>query len=159
ANGWAESDPSQDLDGGDARAKLSILSALAFGVRAAPDDIEARSAASLCAADFAAARRAKGTIRQIAHAGYDHRQRVLTAWVAPVVVPRDSVFARAVGPQNAAVLTGEHSGEIGMFGAGAGGDATAVAIVSDVVAIARDRAAIVPPPTLTSDFNLQTSDF
>jgi homoserine dehydrogenase len=110
--------------------------------------------------DFAAARRANGTIRQIAHASYDAAARALTAWVAPVVVARQSLFARAVGPQNAAIVTGLHSGEVGIFGAGAGGDATAVAILSDIAAIARDRAAIVPPPSLTSDFLLRTtSDF
>ncbi len=48
-----------------------------------------------------------------------------------------------------ALLTGRHSCEIGIFGAGAGGAATAVAVTSDIVAIARDRAAIVPPPVLT----------
>ena len=159
ASGWAEADPSQDLDGDDARAKLSILSALAFGIRVAPADIAARSAASISSADFAAARRANATIRQIAHARLDRERRTLTAWVSPIAVPRDSLFARAVGPQNAAVLTGEHSGQVGMFGIGAGGGATAVAIVSDVLAIARDRAAIVPPPALTSDFTVQTSDF
>ena len=66
---------------------------------------------------------------------------------------------RTTGPQNAAVISGEFSGDITMTGAGAGGDATAVAILSDVLAIARDRAAIVPAPLLTSDFRLQTSDF
>jgi homoserine dehydrogenase len=160
SRGWAEADPSQDLDGADARAKLAILCALAFGVRVDPDAIEARPLAAIDQTDFAAARRANGTIRQIAHASYDHASRMLTAWVAPVVVARDSLFARAVGPQNAAVVTGRHSGEVGIFGAGAGGDATAVAIISDIVAIARDRAAVVPPPALSSDFELRTpSDF
>jgi homoserine dehydrogenase len=79
--------------------------------------------------------------------------------VAPVVVPRSSIFGRTAGPANAAIVTGEHSGETGLFGIGAGGDATSVAVLSDIVAIARDRAAILPAPHLTSDFNLQTSDF
>jgi len=52
-----------------------------------------------------------------------------------------------------------HSGDTGVFGTGAGGDATAVAVISDLAAIARDRSAIVPAPVLTSDFRLQTSDF
>jgi homoserine dehydrogenase len=159
ARGWAEANPSQDLDGDDARAKLAILCALAFGLRVDPLQIAATSSAAIVAADFAEARRSNGTIRQIAHAEYDAARRELTAWVAPIVVDRGSLFARAVGPQNAAVITGEHSGEIGIFGAGAGGDATAVAIVSDVVAIARDRAAIVPPPAVTSDFTLRPSPF
>ena len=65
---------------------------------------------------------------------------------------RDAV-ARIVlecGPQNAAVITGEHAGDIGVFGAGAGGAATAVAAIGDLLTIARDRAAIVPAPLLSA---------
>ena len=159
ARGLAESDPSADLDGDDAAAKLAILCALAFGLRVDPSQIDTRSSADITAHDLARARAAGGAIRQIAHAEYDRDTTTLTAWVAPIVVPRGSIFASATGAQNAALITGEHSGETGIFGTGAGGDATAVAIMSDLAAIARDRAAIVPAPVLTSDFVLQTSDF
>ena len=84
-------------------------------------------------------------------------------------MPCRSIFSRTTGPQNAAVITGAYSGDITIAGAGAGGDATAVAVLGDLVTIARDRAAIVPAPVLTSafelrpstvsDFRLQTSDF
>ncbi|MFI5179342.1 MAG: homoserine dehydrogenase [Vicinamibacterales bacterium] len=150
ARGFAEADPSADLDGADAGAKLAILCALAFGLRVDPARIETRSAASINQADVVEARRRHGTIRQIAHAEYDHQRSVLSIWVAPVVVPRGSLFAAVVGAQNAAVITGEHAGEVGIFGAGAGGDATAVAVISDIVAIARDRAAVVPAPVLVA---------
>ena len=156
--GYAEADPRADLDGDDARAKLAILCALAFGVRVEASDIPARSARSIQAGDFIEAQRRQRTIRQLAHAEYDRTRSRLSAWVGPVFVLADSVFARATGPQNVAVVTGEHSGEIGIFGAGAGGDATAVAILGDVVSIARDRAVIVPPPRLTSDFTLEVSN-
>jgi homoserine dehydrogenase len=158
ARGYAEEDPRADLDGDDARAKLAILSALAFGVRVAPDQIPSRSAARVEAGDFTTARGRRGTIRQLAYAAYDRERSTLSAWVAPVVVARDSLFGRAVGPQNVAVLTGKHSGDVGIFGTGAGGDATAVAIIGDVASIARDRAAIVPAPRLTSDFRLHNPD-
>jgi homoserine dehydrogenase len=150
SSGYAEADPSVDLDGGDARAKLSILCALAFGLRLDPAAIATRSAAGLGALDFTEARQRGGTIRQLAFAECDRADSTLTAWVAPVVVPRGSVFGRTIGAQNAAVITGAHSGDVGVFGAGAGGDATAVAVIGDVVAIARDRAAIVPAPVLRS---------
>jgi len=150
ARGFAESDPSADLDGVDAAAKLAILCALAFAIRVAPSQIALRSAGSVDLADFAEAARRNGTIRQLASAEYDERRSVLTAWVAPVVVPRTSLFAAARGAQNAAVITGAHSGELGIFGVGAGGDATSVPIISDAVAIARDPAAIVPAPVLAS---------
>jgi homoserine dehydrogenase len=158
ALGYAEADPSADLDGDDARAKLAILCALAFGLRVDPSQIPAVSSAHTRAADFTAARRRGATIRQIAHADFDRRSSTLTAWVAPIEVSCTSIFGRTVGPQNAALITSEHSGQIGIFGAGAGGEATAVAILGDLAAIARDRAAIVPAPVLTSDFVLRTSD-
>ena len=159
AHGYAETDPSADLDGHDACAKLAILCALAFGLHVDASQIDARSSAAVRAVDFARARRRGATIRQIAYAEHHHAGSALTAWVAPIEVELASIFARTTGPQNAAVITGAHSGDTGIFGAGAGGDATAVAILGDIAAIARDRAAIVPPPALSRDFRLQTSDF
>jgi homoserine dehydrogenase len=142
ARGWAEADPSADIDGADAAAKLSILCAPAFGLRVEPALIETRSAALVNQADFAAARRRSETIREIAHAEYDRQRSVLTNWVAPVRVPGGSLFARTTG---------------------------AVAVISDVVAIARDRAAVVPAPVLKtprtivglpgSDAKVETSNF
>jgi len=137
ALGYAEADPSDDLGGGDARAKLSILCRLAFGVAVDTRRIHTRTCATIQPSDFDAARQHGATIRQIARAEFDRDAQVLTASVAPARVPRSSIFGRTVGPTNAAIVTGEHSGETGMFGVGAGGDATAVAIISDLVAIAR----------------------
>jgi homoserine dehydrogenase len=148
ARGYAEADPSTDLDGMDGAAKLAILCALAFKVRVLPPQIETRTTAHLAAADFRDARERGGTIRQLAHAAYDIENRTLVAWVAPRFVPASSLFARIVGPENAAIVTGTYAGEVTIIGAGAGGDATAVAVLGDLVAIARDRAAIVPAPTL-----------
>jgi homoserine dehydrogenase len=157
ARGYAEADPSADLDGHDARAKLAILCALAFGLRVDASQIETRTSASIGAADFARARQRGATIRQIAYADYDHAASALTAWVAPVEVEQASIFARTHGPQNAAVITGAHSGDTGLFGAGAGGEATAVAILGDLQAIARDKAALVPAPVLSSEFKVLSS--
>ena len=156
ANGYAEANPEVDLRGDDARAKLAILCALAFGVRVDAGEIGVRSAEHVSDTDLEEARRRNGTVRQIAHAEYDRSRRRLSAWVAPVFVRRDSIFARTAGAQNCAVISGEHAGQIAISGAGAGGSATAVAIISDVLAIARDRAAIVPAPHLTTDFTLTT---
>ena len=147
--GYAEADPSADLDGHDARAKLAILCALGFALRVDPARIETRSIALLQIADIHQARRRGGTIRQLAFASVDPRRSALTAWVAPAIVARDSLFARTTGPANAAIVSGRHAGDIGIFGAGAGGEATAVAVVADLLAIASDRAAIRPAPLLT----------
>ena len=150
ARGYAEADPSADLDGIDARAKLAILCALGFRLRVDPSRIETRSIAHLQPADVQQVHRRGGAIRQLAFAEYDRTRSALTAWVAPAIVPRSSIFARTCGPQNAAVITGEHAGDIGVFGAGAGGAATAVAAIGDLLTIARDRAAIVPAPLLSA---------
>jgi homoserine dehydrogenase len=150
ARGWAEADPSIDLDGLDARAKLGILCALGFGLRVDPARIETRSIAQLQPADFDLARRRGGTIRQVAFAQYDRGRVALTAWVAPAIVPFSSIFARTVGPENAALISGAHAGDVGVVGVGAGGAATAVAAIGDLLTIARDRAAIVPAPVLSA---------
>jgi homoserine dehydrogenase len=149
SRGYAEADPSSDIDGIDARAKLAILCAVAFGLRVDPREIEAHTCARLTSADFAAARGRGETIRQLAYAAYERSTATLTAWVAPAHVKAGSLFARTTGAGNAAVITGEFAGDIQITGAGAGGDATAVAIVSDLLAIAKDRAAIEPAPRLS----------
>ena len=84
-NGYTEIDPSFDLDGSDAAAKLVILCALAFHLRVDPDAIETRTTAHIGLEAFKRAHLRGGTIRQIAHASYDASQSVLTAWVAPIV--------------------------------------------------------------------------
>jgi homoserine dehydrogenase len=148
AAGFAESDPSEDLDGVDAAAKLAILCGLAFGVAVAPSAIETRPTGRITTTDFQKAKLRGGTIRQVAHAGFDRERRRLEAWVAPTFVAQGSMFATIVGPRNAAVITCAYAGDITLSGQGAGGDACAVAIIADVLAIARDRAAIVPAPVL-----------
>jgi homoserine dehydrogenase len=145
ALGYADADPSADLDGVDAAAKLSILCAIGFGLRVLPGQIDTRTTKHVKAEDVHDARQRGGTVRQIAHADRDDNG-VLTVWVAPRFVPASSVFARITGAENAAVLRGRYAGELTLTGAGTGADAVAVAVLSDLVAIARDRAAIVPAP-------------
>ena len=148
ARGWAEADAALDVDGFDARAKLAVLCASAFRLRVQPDEIEARSSRHVDTGALDRARRAGATIRQLACAAFDRRSRTLTAWIGPAAVSRESVLGRATGPRNAAILRAEFAGDIELTGVGAGGDATAAAIAGDLLAIARDRAALVPAPTL-----------
>jgi homoserine dehydrogenase len=150
AQGYAEADPSADLDGIDAAAKLAILCALAFNLRIDPRAVETHSSAHLSRADFDYARRRGATIRQLAFAAYDRSRGELTAWVAPAHVDRESFFGCTTLARNAAVITGEFGGTVQLSGTGAGGDATAVAIIGDLLALARDRAAIVPAPSLSA---------
>jgi homoserine dehydrogenase len=155
AKGYAEADPAADLDGVDAAAKLAILCMLGFGLRISPEAIDTRTTARIGADELRDAARRGGAIRQIAHAQYDHGTRTLTAWVAPIYVDGASIFARTTGPRNAAVIAGEFAGELTMAGTGAGGEATAVAALGDLLTIARDRAAIVPAPIVIEPAHLK----
>lgn len=148
ALGIADADPSRDLDGADAAVKLAILCAVAFGVRVMPEGIDTRTTARVDAQQLAAARARGGRIRQIAHAAFDWDQGRLSAWVGPIFVPQESLLARVDGPQNAAVVSCAYAGEVTLTGRGAGPDAAAVAVLGDLLTIARDRAAIVPAPVL-----------
>ncbi|MDE2907241.1 MAG: homoserine dehydrogenase [Acidobacteriota bacterium] len=136
--GYAEADPTADVDGGDAQAKLAILSAVGLGRQVAAGAIPLRSIRPVEPVDFNYARRLGCTIRQVSRAeaspgaGGD-----VTASVQPMLVPLTSPLARAEGSQNVVVVEGTHGGETAFRGFGAGGDPTAVAIVSDLEAIAR----------------------
>ena len=137
ARGYAEADPSADIDGLDARAKLTILAAIALGVSVRPGDIPCASLSAVTRADLARAAASGCTIRQVSFAErIDGTRPALRASVGPAVVPRDSPFARATGCENVIVVRGEYGGETVFSGQGAGGDPTAVAVVSDLLAIA-----------------------
>jgi homoserine dehydrogenase len=134
--GYAEADPTDDVEGYDARAKLAILCAAALRADVQPERIAARSITVVEAVDFAHARQLGGTIRQVSHAQWDH-QGWLHAAVRPTLVPRDSALARVAGSQNIVVLRGQYGGETVFSGSGAGGGPTSVAVVSDISAVAR----------------------
>ena len=134
AAGYAEADPSADVDGFDARAKLCILARVALHAELNPDDIPTQSIALLDAVDFQYAKELNCTIRQVSRAqlGGD----AVHARVAPMLVPHTSPIAWSHGTQNMVVTTGEFGGDVVFSGHGAGGNPTAVAIVSDLLAIA-----------------------
>jgi len=157
--GYAERDVSADVDGRDAAAKLAILCAIGFGLQVRADTIPRLTAAHIGAADFERARLRGSTIRQLASAEFDRGSATLTARVQPQYVTLDSIFGRTIGVGNAAIITGRHAGDVGLFGPGAGGSATAVAIISDLLAIARDKAAVVPAPATHSKFQIPNSKF
>jgi homoserine dehydrogenase len=137
ARGFAEADPAADIEGLDARAKLSILCGVGFGVRVRPADIPCASIAGVTADDLAHARASGCTIRQVASAERDaERPGRVKASVGPTRVSLDGPLARAHGCENVVIVAGELGGETVFAGQGAGGNATAVAVVSDALAIA-----------------------
>ena len=135
--GYAEADPTADVDGGDAQAKLAILSAVGLGRRVDAEAIPLRSIRPVEPVDFTYARRLGCTIRQVSRVEALGGDGGVTASVQPMLVPLTSPLARAEGSQNVVVVDGAHGGETAFRGFGAGGDPTAVAIVSDLEAIAR----------------------
>ncbi len=132
--GYAERDPTEDVDGFDARAKLVILTRIGLRADVAPDDILCRSIRSLTATDFAYARDLRCTIRQIARA--EMRDGQLLASVGPMLVSDASPLAWSSGTENMVISTGRYGGQTIFSGHGAGGQPTAVAVVSDLLAIA-----------------------
>ena len=135
--GFAEADPSQDIDGRDARAKLAILAMVALGIQAPASAIQHESIAAVTPFDFTYARRLGCTIRQVSRATRDEDAQTLDASVGPALVPLTSPLARVSGSENLVTVTGRFGGETSFGGRGAGGNPTAVAVVSDVLGIAR----------------------
>ncbi len=155
--GYAEADPAADVDGFDAQAKLAILSAVGLRRPIGASSIPLRTITTIDAVDFAYAKQLACTIRQVSRAEHDGDGRVLAA-VQPMLVPRTSALAQVSGSRNVVVVEGAAGGETAFFGHGAGGDPTAVAVVSDLESIARGsgdpaaRLAAGPAASAVQDF-------
>jgi homoserine dehydrogenase len=163
ARGYAEADASEDLDGGDARAKLAILALAGLHTQVAPESIRARSIRTVDAVDFDYAAELGCTIRQISRADLKKhlKENMLFAEVGPCLVPADSPFGRVQRNLNLVLTSGQYGGDMAFLGAGAGGDPTAVAVVSDVMSVAESLSTAagresasggVAVPEITSDF-------
>jgi homoserine dehydrogenase len=134
AKGYAEADPTEDVGGFDARAKLAILMRLALRVEVDPEEIVPRPITSITAVDFSYARDLGCTIRQVARAEQALDQ--VAATVGPMLVDLHSPLAWSRGTENMVILTGHYGGDVVFSGHGAGGHPTAVAVVSDLLALA-----------------------
>ncbi len=135
--GYAEADPSFDIDGVDAAHKLSILSGLAFGCVPDVDHIDIKGIRKITALDigFAADLGFKIKLLGIAR----RTANGIEQSVEPCLVPKDSPIAATEGPLNAVYVDGDFVGKVLLMGAGAGGNATASAVVSDIADVARGR--------------------
>lgn len=135
--GFAEADPTEDVDGLDARAKLTILARTGLRVSADLESVSTRTISVIEPVDFEYAKLLDCTIRQLSRARKTSKK--LFATVGPALVHASSPLARVEGARNLVMSTGKFGGETVFAGHGAGGHPTAVAVVSDLIAIARSR--------------------
>jgi homoserine dehydrogenase len=154
--GYAEADPSEDVDGYDARAKLVILARIALRAGLDVESVECRSITQVDAVDLVYARDLGCTIRQISKA--EVGEQGVSALVGPMLVPLRSPLAWSRATENMVLVSGQYGGDVVFSGHGAGGHPTAVAVVSDLISLAHgSRAVDLPsqPTPLGGEFELR----
>ncbi|MCC0052868.1 MAG: homoserine dehydrogenase [Rhodobiaceae bacterium] len=148
ALGYAEADPTADIEGHDSAHKLALLAAIAFGTQVDLDSIYLEGISSITQDDLQAADELGYRIKLL---GVARRTETgIEQRVTPTMLPKHTAMAQVSGVLNAVAIDGDAFGEITMVGAGAGGDATASAVISDIVDIARGR--------MTPVFGIAASD-
>ena len=135
--GYAEADPTFDIEGNDTAHKLAILTSLAFGTRIAADQIYLEGISNISIQDIEAAADLGYRIKLLGVA--QKTETGIEQRVHPTMVPRDSVIAQVDGVTNAVAIESDILGELLMVGPGAGGDATASAVLGDIADIAKSR--------------------
>ena len=133
--GYAEADPTADVDGGDAADKISILAAIAFGERVKREEISCEGIRQISAADISYAEDLGFVVKLLAIAKGGMGQP-LQIRVHPTLVPQDHPLANVNGVNNAVLVEGDPLGQVMLSGPGAGKGATASAVVSDIVNVA-----------------------
>jgi len=134
--GYAEADPSADVDGLDARSKLAILAALAFGEKLTPADIYTEGIRRIMPVDFEYAHQLKHTIRLLCLARQTEEGLLLS--VRPSLIPQSAILAQVQGAYNAIWVRGTYGEDTFYYGRGAGSKPTGVAVVSDLMRVARE---------------------
>lgn len=134
--GYAEANPSADIDGYDARSKLAILSALAFGERITPSDIFTEGIRRISPIDFQYAHQLDHTIRLLCAARQTPEGLILS--VRPALIPTSTILASVQSSYNAVWVKGHYGEDTFYYGRGAGPRPTGVAVVSDLMRVARE---------------------
>jgi homoserine dehydrogenase len=133
--GYAEADPTADVDGYDAADKIAILAAIAFGGRIKREDIACEGIRQITATDISYADDLGFVIKLLAIAKANQDNNSLQVRVHPTLVPKDHPLASVNDVYNAILVEGEPLGQVMFFGPGAGKGATASAVVSDIINI------------------------
>ena len=133
--GYAEADPTADVEGHDAAAKAAVLASLAFHSTFTIEDVHCRGITSITAQDVAAAAEAGYVVKLLAVG--ERRPDGVNLRVNPVMIPRDHVLGGVRGAYNAVFVEAENAGSLMFYGQGAGGGPTASAVLGDLVSTAR----------------------
>ncbi|MGB7871506.1 MAG: homoserine dehydrogenase [Mycobacterium sp.] len=142
ALGYAEADPTADVEGYDAAAKAAILASIAFHTRVTADDVYREGITKITPDDFVSARALGCTIKLLSiceRITTDDGQQRVSARVYPALVPLSHPLATVSGAFNAVVVEAEAAGRLMFYGQGAGGAPTASAVTGDLVMAARNR--------------------
>lgn len=131
--GFAEADPTADVEGFDAAAKIAIIASIAFGCNIVVDDVYTEGITKVTAADIAIAQRLGYAVKLLAIAESDQLSGRVSVRVHPAMVSKHHPLATVRDSFNAVVVDGEASGSLMFYGRGAGGDPTASSVLGDVI--------------------------
>jgi homoserine dehydrogenase len=148
ALGYAEPDPTADVEGFDAAAKAAILAGIAFHTRVTAADVHREGITEVTAADIASARILGRIVKLLAIC--ERSGDGVAVRVHPAMIPRSHPLAAVGGAYNAVFVEAQSAGRLMFYGAGAGGTPTASAVLGDVVAVARNRLAGTRGPELST---------
>lgn len=146
ALGYAEADPTADVEGFDAAAKAAILAGIAFHTRVTLDDVHREGITEVTAADIASAKRMGCTVKLLAICERAGDGRSVTARVHPAMIPLSHPLASVREAYNAVFVEAEAAGRLMFYGPGAGGSPTASAVLGDLVAACRNKLARTTGP-------------
>ena len=150
ALGYAESDPTNDVEGIDAAYKLSIMASLAFRTQILPQDVYKEGISNLTANDFKYAKELGYVIKLMAIA--KRESGALDIRVHPSLLPEDAPLANVNGVYNAIQVHGDLVGQVLFHGQGAGGNATASAVVGDIIDVAGELGRNSLPISYVGDY-------
>ncbi|MDM8225094.1 homoserine dehydrogenase [Parasutterella secunda] len=145
--GYAEADPTFDIEGLDTGHKLSILTSLAFGVPFHFDITAVEGIKGISSLDIQFAQKLGFVVKLLATVEKINDR--LAYLVAPTLIPQNSILAQVSDAMNAVEIVGDAVGKTLFYGAGAGGEATASAVLADVIDIAKGHKSIVKPDSAT----------
>jgi homoserine dehydrogenase len=148
ALGYAEPDPTADVEGFDAAAKACILAGLAFHTKVTAADVHREGITEVTAADIASAKTLGRTVKLLAIC--ERSEAGVSVRAHPAMIPRSHPLASVGGAYNAVFVEAESAGRLMFYGAGAGGTPTASAVLGDIVAVARNRLAGTRGPELST---------